>query len=235
MNDIPDFYSLTSYNMTDNQNYDKESVSCQKNSYNQYREKISRQNLQSQHTSYSLANSYNTDTWKSNNFLRELTFSDKKSLAEVSHQELTDKKIITNLVAPSMYSVSKEFKILYKKICKYFDNFWHTFNKDIAVLAKDLLVKNCDPTDENIEQFIFGKVWCQKLSKYLDASDFSAFKKSSSSLKSLKNCVAKSLKIHVEYLVAVHNQENLSYSEDVLAKIKKLDQLTIHLTNPLAS
>ncbi|KAF0450514.1 hypothetical protein F8M41_002166 [Gigaspora margarita] len=122
------------------------------------------------------------------------------------------KKICETLikkVAPSMDSVSREFKMLYKKTREYFDNFRHTFNKDIAALAKNLLVKNCDPTDENIEQFILGKVWRQKFSKYLDASDFSEFKKSSSSLKSLENFVAESLKIHVEYL---------------------LDQLTIHLT-----
>ncbi|CAG8849968.1 41731_t:CDS:2, partial [Gigaspora margarita] len=125
-------------------------------------------------------------------------------------------------VALSMDSVSREFKMLYKKTREYFDNFQHTFNKDIAALAKDLL-------------FIFGKVWRQKLSKYLDASDFSEFKKSSFSLKSLENFVAESLKIHVEYLVAVRNQEKPSYSEDVLAKIKKLDQLTIHLTIPSAS
>ncbi|CAG8542092.1 5145_t:CDS:1, partial [Racocetra fulgida] len=90
-------------------------------------------------------------------------------------------------------------------------------------------------TDNNIEQFIAGKVWRLKLSKYLDASDFSEFKKSQSSLKSLENFITESLKIHVEYLIAIRNQEKPSYSEDVLAKIKKPDQLTLHLNIPSAS
>ncbi|CAG8800696.1 6192_t:CDS:2 [Cetraspora pellucida] len=110
--------------------------------------------------------------------------------------------------------VSREFKILNKKIRKYFDNFQHTFNKDMAALAKDLLVKNC---------------------KYLDASDFSEFKMSPFSLKSLENFVAESLKIHIKYLVAVRNLEKPSYSENVLVKIKTLNQLTFHLTIPSAS
>ncbi|CAG8684422.1 16006_t:CDS:2, partial [Dentiscutata erythropus] len=57
----------------------------------------------------------------------------------------------------------------------------------MAALAKDLLVKNCD---------------------------FSEFKKSQSSLKSLENFIAESLKIHVDYQIAVHNKEKLSYSEN---------------------
>ncbi|CAG8445017.1 13977_t:CDS:2 [Cetraspora pellucida] len=73
-----------------------------------------------------------------------------------------------------------------------------------------------DLTDENIKQFIAGKVWGQKLSKYLEASDFSEFKKSQSSLKSLENFIAESLKIYVDYQIA-------------------LDQLTLHITIPSTS
>ncbi|KAF0354355.1 hypothetical protein F8M41_015072 [Gigaspora margarita] len=113
-----------------------------------------------------------------------------------------------------MDPLSKEFKILYRKIREYFDNFRCTFNKDMAALAKDLLVKNC---------------------KYLEASDFSEFKKSQSSLKSLENFIAESLKIHIDYQIAVHNKEKPSYSENVLTKIKKLNQLTLHITIPSAS
>ncbi|CAG8834429.1 21437_t:CDS:1, partial [Racocetra persica] len=51
-------------------------------------------------------------------------------------------EILIKKVAPSMDAVSKKFKILYKKTREYFDNFQHIFNKDIAALAKDLLVKN---------------------------------------------------------------------------------------------
>ncbi|RIA99928.1 hypothetical protein C2G38_2236511 [Gigaspora rosea] len=71
--------------------------------------------------------------------------------------------------------------------------------------------------------------------KYLEASDFSEFKKSQSSLKSLENFIAESLKIHVDYQIAVHNKEKPSYSENVLTKIKKLDQLILHITIPSAS
>ncbi|RIB10085.1 hypothetical protein C2G38_2207111 [Gigaspora rosea] len=112
-------------------------------------------------------------------------------------------------VVPSMDSVSKEFKLLCRKSREYFDNFRHTFNKDMTALAKNFLVKNCDPTYENIEQFIVGK--------------------------SLENFIAESLKIHVDYQIAINNQEKPSYSEDALEKIKRLDQLTLHLTIPSAS
>ncbi|RIB28589.1 hypothetical protein C2G38_2157568 [Gigaspora rosea] len=143
-------------------------------------------------------------------------------------------KLIKKIV-PSMDPLSKEFKMLYRKTREYFDNFRCTFNKDMVALAKDLLVKNCDPTDKNIEQFVAGRVWRQKLSKYLEASDFSEFKKSQSSLKSLENFIVESLKIHIDYQIAVRNKEKPSYSENVLTKIKKLDQLTLHITIPSAS
>ncbi|GES98112.1 hypothetical protein GLOIN_2v1571258 [Rhizophagus clarus] len=86
--------------------------------------------------------------------------------------------------------ISKEFKALYTKTREYFDNFRHTFNRDMASLAKDLLVKtsNNNPTNENIKQFI-----------------------------------------------AVQNKKKPSYSEDVLSKIKKLDQHTFQLSIPSAS
>ncbi|RIB19341.1 hypothetical protein C2G38_2182199 [Gigaspora rosea] len=180
---------------------------------------------------------------------------------EVNLLEPTDKEIIINLVMEqckllflctqnptrkiheklikkivlSMDPLSKEFKMLYRKTHEYFDNFRCTFNKDMVTLAKDLLVKNCDSTDENIEQFVASRVWRQKLSKYLEASNFSEFKKSQSSLKSLENFIVESLKIHIDYQIAVRNKEKPSYSENVLTKIKKLDQLTLHITIPSAS
>ncbi|GET02675.1 hypothetical protein GLOIN_2v1571258 [Rhizophagus clarus] len=140
-------------------------------------------------------------------------------------------------IVPTIDLISKEFKVLYTKTREYFDNFWHTFNRDMASLAKDLLLKtsNNNPTNENIKQFIAGKVWKQKLSKYLDVSNYTEFKRSSSSLKSLEIFVAESLRIHVEFLIAVQNKKKLSYSEDVLSKIKKLDQHTFQLSIPSAS
>jgi hypothetical protein len=61
------------------------------------------------------------------------------------------------------------------------------------------------------------------------------FKKCSSSLKTLELFVAESLRIHIEYLIAVRNKKNSSYGENVLAKIKKLDHLTLQLFIPSAS
>src|SRR2546423_13644116 len=92
-----------------------------------------------------------------------------------------------------------------------------------------------DLTDKNIRLFVAGKVWQKILSKYLDASNYSEFKKFPLSLKSLETFIAESLKIHIEYLIAIHNRKKSSYSEDVLAKIKKLDQLTFKLSIPSAS
>lgn len=44
-------------------------------------------------------------------------------------------------IVPTLDPISKEFKTLHKKMREYFDNYRHTFNKDMAFLAKDLLVK----------------------------------------------------------------------------------------------
>ncbi|RIB28133.1 hypothetical protein C2G38_2028764 [Gigaspora rosea] len=190
--------------------------------YHQHREKISSVDIQSQHASYSQANSYNK---AANTDSEELNFSDEESLVnwlctrpdlinkvqilsktsllhknEVNTPEPFNKETITNLVmeqckllflrtrnptkkmretlikkiVPSMEFVSREFKILNKKTREYFDNFRHTFNKDMVALAKDLLVKNS-------------------------------------------------------------NKKKPSYSENVLAKIKTFDQLTFHLTIPSSS
>ena len=49
--------------------------------------------------------------------------------------------LITKIV-PFMDIISKEFKELYTKTREYFDNFRHTFNKDMASLAKDLIIKS---------------------------------------------------------------------------------------------
>ena len=92
-----------------------------------------------------------------------------------------------------------------------------------------------NPTNENIKQFVSGKIWKKKLSKYLEASDYSEFEKFPSSLKSLELFVAESLRIHVEHLIAIHNKKNPSYCENVLEKIKKLDHLTLQLFIPSTS
>ena len=70
-------------------------------------------------------------------------------------------------------------------------------------------------------------------SKSLDTSNYIEFKRFS--LKSLEIFVAKSLKIHVEYLIMIQNQKATSYYENVLLEIKKLDRLTFQLSIPPAS
>jgi hypothetical protein len=52
------------------------------------------------------------------------------------------REMLVKMIVPSMDFLSKEFKVLYKKTREYFDNFRHTFNKDMKSLAKDFLVKN---------------------------------------------------------------------------------------------
>ncbi|CAG8790780.1 18679_t:CDS:2, partial [Racocetra persica] len=110
--------------------------------------------------------------------------------SKVNISKPTDKETIINLVMEqckllflrTRNPTKKIRETLVKKVVPSMDS-------DMTALAKDFLVKNCDPTDSNIEKFVAGKVWRLKLSKYLDASDFSEFKKSQSSLKSLENFI----------------------------------------------
>ncbi|CAG8472557.1 9798_t:CDS:2 [Racocetra fulgida] len=91
-----------------------------------------------------------------------------------------------------------------------------------------------DPTDDDVKKFVGDGVWKQKLNRFLDASDYCEFQKSTS-LKSLKTFVIESLKIHIAYLIAIRNQKKPSYHEEVLHKIKLLDRLTAHMTIPAAN
>ncbi|CAG8526351.1 9275_t:CDS:2 [Scutellospora calospora] len=131
---------------------------------------------------YNLTNRSQESLYQQNSHIQNSASSLYKN-NESSILELTDKELIINLVMEQckllflhirnptkkiceilikkivllMDFISKEFKQLFRKIHEYFDNFWHTFNKDIASLAKDLLVKNCNPTNENIEKFVAEK------------------------------------------------------------------------------
>lgn len=51
----------------------------------------------------------------------------------------------------------------------------------------------------------------------------------------LKTFVAKSLQIHIEYLIAEFNEERPNYTSMVLNRIKDLDNITINFTFPAAS
>ncbi|CAG8653184.1 3208_t:CDS:2, partial [Scutellospora calospora] len=50
----------------------------------------------------------------------------------------------------------------------------------------------------------------------------------------LKTFVAKSLQIHIEYLIAESNRESPNYTSIVLNHIKELDNITINFTFPAA-
>ncbi|CAG8765042.1 4279_t:CDS:2, partial [Gigaspora rosea] len=167
------------------------------------------------------------NTSEEEEFVSEAESSSETMEANIS--EPTDKETIINLVM-------KQCKLLFLRTRNPNKKIRKTLIKKV-VPSMDSVSKEFkfDPTYENIEQFIVGKVWRQKLSKFLEASDFSELKRSQSSLKSLENFIAESLKIHVDYQIAINNQEKPSYSEDVLEKIKRLDQLTLHLTIPSAS
>ncbi|CAG8726397.1 914_t:CDS:2 [Cetraspora pellucida] len=177
-------------------------------------------NATSQYTLFSPATSYNISAWNSNNNPQKYYKQHREKTSNKDIQSQCTLHLLENSYNTTANTNSQELNFSDEESLI---NWLY-----MAALAKDLLVKN-------YKQFVASKVWWQKLSKYLNASDFSEFKKSSSSLKSLENFVAESLKIHIKYLVAVHNQEKPSYSENVLAKIKILDQLTFHLTIPLAS
>ncbi|CAG8789490.1 15201_t:CDS:1, partial [Racocetra fulgida] len=56
-----------------------------------------------------------------------------------------------------------------------------------------------------------------------------------SEVKALINFVAKSLKIHIEYLIADSRGENPDYTSMVLNHVKELDYITIILTFLAAS
>ena len=52
------------------------------------------------------------------------------------------REMLIKMIVPSIDPISKEFKALIKKTREYFDNFRHTFNKDMKSLAQEFLVKN---------------------------------------------------------------------------------------------
>ncbi|CAG8511174.1 21886_t:CDS:2, partial [Gigaspora rosea] len=197
----------------------------------------------SQYSSFSPTTSHDISTWNSNNNSQKYYHQHREKISSVDIQFQHASYSQANSYNKTANTDSEELNFsdeesLVNWLCTRPD----LINK-VQILSKtsllhkiwQLLLRTCLLKTENIEQFVAGKVWRQKLSKYLDASDFSEFKKSSSSLKSLESFVAESLKIHIEYLIEDRNQKKPSYIENVLAKIKTLDQLTFHLTIPSSS
>ncbi|RIB22569.1 hypothetical protein C2G38_2173642 [Gigaspora rosea] len=197
----------------------------------------------SQYSSFSPTTSHDISTWNSNNNSQKYYHQHREKISSVDIQFQHASYSQANSYNKTANTDSEELnfsdeELLVNWLCTRPD----LINK-VQILSKtSLLHKNEVNTPESFNkktmtnlQFVAGKVWRQKLSKYLDASDFSEFKKSSSSLKSLESFVAESLKIHIEYLIEDRNQKKPSYIENVLAKIKTLDQLTFHLTIPSSS
>ncbi|CAG8616697.1 11007_t:CDS:2 [Dentiscutata erythropus] len=139
------------------------------------------------------------------------------------------RETLVEKIATAMDPSSEDLILLKKKSYIYFNGFRSQFNRDIAFLAKSF-----DPTDEDIKKFVANDVWQQKFNRFLEVTNYAEFKKSTS-FKSLEIFVIECLKIHIAYLIAVRNKEKPSYQEDVLDKIKSLNQLTAHIYIPVAN
>ncbi|CAG8640864.1 28602_t:CDS:2 [Dentiscutata erythropus] len=103
---------------------------------------------------------------------------------------------------------------------------WLETHKDLALQA--CLTKN--PSDYDIEVFISGTVWKKPLKKHINILDYDMFQDCQFKIKALKTFIAKSLEIHIEYLIADSNKEDSDYSSIVLDCIKELDNITIDFT-----
>ncbi|CAG8503182.1 1562_t:CDS:2 [Cetraspora pellucida] len=101
------------------------------------------------------------------------------------------------------------------KLRQAFENFCTTFNNDIAKLANQLIRKK-------------RSVWEKPLKKYIDILDYDTFKNRQPEVNSLETFIARSLKIHAEFLKAESNGENTDYNSMVLSCIKELDYITIN-------
>ncbi|CAG8803825.1 7767_t:CDS:1, partial [Racocetra fulgida] len=78
-------------------------------------------------------------------------------------------------------------------------------------------------------------VWEKPLKKYIDILDYDIFKNRQPEVKSLETFIAKSLKIHVEFLKVESRGEDPDYNSMVLNRIKELDHITIDFKFPAAS
>ncbi|CAG8823231.1 13133_t:CDS:2, partial [Gigaspora margarita] len=67
----------------------------------------------------------------------------------------------------------------------------------------------------------------QPLKKYIDILDYDTLKNYQLEVNSLETFIAKSFKIHVEFLKAESRRENSNYNSIVLNHIKELDRITI--------
>ncbi|CAG8586812.1 2406_t:CDS:2, partial [Racocetra fulgida] len=148
------------------------------------------------------------------------------------HRSLLIKSVIPNIV-----KTHSDWNGISTKLRQAFENFYSTYNDDVAKLAtKLLLYRNySNPSNCDIEEFITGAVWEKPLKKYIDVLDYDIFKNQQSGVKALEAFVARSLKIHVEYLIVESKGEDPNYTSIVLNRIKKLDNITINIAFLAAS
>ncbi|KAF0511009.1 hypothetical protein F8M41_018355 [Gigaspora margarita] len=90
-------------------------------------------------------------------------------------------------------------------------------------------------SNHDIEEFIASAMWERPLKKRINALDYDIFKNQRSGVKALEALVARSLKIHVEYLILESKEEDSDYTSTVLNHIKRLDNITINATFLAAS
>ncbi|RIB26741.1 hypothetical protein C2G38_2264691 [Gigaspora rosea] len=128
-------------------------------------------------------------------------------------------------VIPNMVKTHPDWNGISTKLRQAFENFRTKLNQ----------ILHSNPSNRDIEEFIAGAVWEKPLKKHIDILDYDVFKNQQSSVKVLKTFIAKSLKIHLEYLIAESKGEDPDYNSMVLNRIKGLDNITINTTFPAAS
>ncbi|RIB09159.1 hypothetical protein C2G38_2044549 [Gigaspora rosea] len=128
-------------------------------------------------------------------------------------------------VIPNMVKTHPDWNGISTKLRQAFENFRTKLNQ----------ILHSNPSNRDIEEFIAGAVWEKPLKKHIDILDYDVFKNQQSSVKVLKTFIAKSLKIHLEYLIAESKGEDPDYNSMVLNRIKGLDNITINTTFLAAS
>ncbi|CAG8497303.1 18326_t:CDS:2 [Racocetra fulgida] len=137
-------------------------------------------------------------------------------------------------IIPNMVKTHPDWNGISTKLRQAFENFCSTYNDDVAKLVNHLIQKKINLSNHDIEEFIIVAVWEKLLKKHIDILDYDTFKNQQSVVKALETFVARSLKIHVEYLIAESNRKDSNYTSMVLNRIKGLDNITINITFPVA-
>ncbi|CAG8800388.1 23937_t:CDS:2, partial [Gigaspora rosea] len=148
-------------------------------------------------------------------------------LNSICSSPIPTKRTRTSLIKgdiPNMVKTHPDWNGISTKLRQAFENFLTKLNQ----------ILHSNPSNRDIEEFIAGAVWEKPLKKHIDILDYDVFKNQQSSVKVLKTFIAKSLKIHLEYLIAESKGEDPNYNSMVLNCIKGLDNIPINTTFPAA-